>query len=534
MQGGIEFALLVLLLLVCVPLVGSYMAKVFDKPSSAPGMGWSAYARAMLCFNGIGLLFLFVLQLLQGWLPLNPQGLPGVGPSLAFNTAISFVTNTNWQAYGGETTMSYLTQTLGLGVQNFVSAATGNAILLALIRGLRQERAETIGNFWIDLSRMVIYVLLPLSILFAVVLASQGVIQSASPYIEAVTLEGEKQVIPMGMVASQVAIKQLGTNGGGYFNANSSHPFENPTPLTNFLELFAILLIPTATTYMYGVMIGARRQGIVLFIVMAVLWLAGVGLGEYFEASNVAAMEGKEVRLGVYDSVLWSASTTATSNGSVNAMSDSLSPVAGGVSMFNMMIGEVVFGGVGVGLCGMLMFVLLTVFLSGLMVGRTPEYLGKKIEKREMQWTMLALLAPAACILLGSAVAVSLPTALASLTNAGPHGLSEMLYAFTSAAANNGSSFAGLNANTTFFNVTLGLIMLLTRLAILIPSLAIAGSLAGKQKVAPTLGTFTTDTPLFASLLLCVIFIVAALTFFPALSLGPIVEQLLMLKGRTF
>jgi K+-transporting ATPase ATPase A chain len=561
MDNWLELGFFILLLLVTVPILGHYMASIFqdgvDKSYPLLGwlekniyrichidphqeMNWKEYAKALLYFNLFGLIFLFLLQLLQGWLPLNPQGLPGVEPTLAFNTAVSFVTNTNWQAYGGENTMSYLTQMLGMTVQNFVSAATGNAVLLALIRGIQRYSSETIGNFWRDLTRTVVYLLLPFCLVFALFLASQGVIQTLSPYIQVTTLENETQTIPLGPVASQIAIKQLGTNGGGFFNANSAHPFENPTPLSNFLENFTIFWIPAAATYMYGLMLKSRKQGWVIFIVMFVLWVGGLAVALYSESLNNPVlgvnpvMEGKETRFGSINSVLWAVTTTGTSNGSVNSMHDSLSPLAGGVAMFNLMIGEVVFGGVGVGLCGMLMFVLLTVFLSGLMVGRTPEYINKKIEKNEMQWVMLAILAPGALILLASGISSILPIALDSLGNTGPHGLSEILYTSASTAGNNGSAFAGINANTSYYNLSLAVIMLIARLAILIPSIAIAGNLAAKTTVATSVGTFSTDTFLFGVLLFSVIFIVAALTFFPALSLGPIVEQILMLRGHAF
>lgn len=561
MGNRFQSVIFILLLLAVVPLLGRYMAEVFKDHSKKniplfsyletwiykwcqidpqQEMPWKNYAKALILFNVSGFVFLFLLQLFQGWLPLNPQGFSGVETALAFNTAASFVTNTNWQAYGGENTMSYLTQMMGLTVQNFVSAATGNSVLLALIRGIERKSTQTIGNFWVDLTRTVIYLLLPLCILFALVLVSQGVIQNLNEYVVASTMSGDQQTIPMGPVASQIAIKQLGTNGGGFFNANSAHPFENPTPISNFLETFAILCIPAAATYMYGTLVGSKRQGWVLLSVMFILWIGGLGIAltsEHLNNSVLEAnpvLEGKETRFGIVNSVLWSTATTGTSNGSVNTMHSSLSPLAGGVAMFNMMIGEVVFGGVGVGMCGMLMFVLLTVFLAGLMVGRTPEFLGKKIEKTEMQWVMLAILSPCALILLGAGISCLLPNALESLGNAGPHGLSEILYAFSSAAGNNGSAFAGLNANTYFYNIVLGIVMILSRFAILIPSLALAGSLAQKHTLASSLGTFETDGFLFGVLLLSVIFIVAALTFFPALSLGPIVEQILMLRGIAF
>lgn len=561
MGNWIEFSLFFIVLLVAFPILGYYMAMLFKDGSDKifPFFGWleksiyrlchinpyqemngREYVKAILFFNLFGFLFLFILQLFQGWLPLNHENLPGVEPSLAFNTAISFVTNTNWQAYGGESTMSYLTQMLGLTPQNFLSAATGNGVLLALIRGIQRQSSQTIGNFWQDLTRTVVYLLLPLSFIFSLILISQGVVQTLSPYIHATTLENQSQIIPLGPVASQIAIKQLGTNGGGFFNANSCHPFENPTPFSNFLENFAILWIPAAATYMYGLMVKSRKDALVLFLVMLILWLGGLAIAQYSESLHNPVLkvnpvlEGKETRFGILDSVTWAVSTTATSNGSINCMHDSLSPIAGGIALFNMMIGEMIFGGVGVGLCSMLMFVLLTVFLSGLMVGRTPEYMSKKIEKTEMQWVMLAILAPGALILLGSGLASVLKNALKSLGNEGPHGFSEILYTFSSTAGNNGSGFEGLNANTHFYNLLLGLVMLLARLAILIPSVAIATSLASKAYVAKSRGTFSTETPLFGILLFGIILIVAALTFFPALSLGPIVEQMLMLRGDSF
>lgn len=561
MKYGLLLGIFIPLLFIAVFVLGRYMAEIFkDVPKkSIPLLGalermvyricginpndemcWRDYTKTMLYFNFIGLVFLFLLLLLQGWLPLNPQGFSGLEPSLAFNTAISFVTNTNWQAYGGENTMSYLSQMLGLTVQNFVSAATGNAVLLALIRGLTRKSSQTIGNFWVDLTRTIVYLLLPLCIIFSLVLVSQGVIQNFHPYVEAKTLAGESQIIPMGPAASQIAIKQIGTNGGGFFNANSAHPFENPTPLSNLLETLAILCIPAAATYMYAIFVKSNKEGLVIFSVMFVLWIGGLAIASLSEytynpvlgVSHV--LEGKETRFGIENSILWAVSTSGTSSGSVNSMHSSLSPLAGGVAMFNMMIGEVVFGGIGTGLCGMLMFILLTVFLAGLMVGRSPEYLGKKIEKNEIQWVMLAILTPCALTLLGSGIAIVLPIALKSLSNNGPHGLSEILYAFSSAASNNGSAFAGLDVNTYFYNIVLGVIMLLSRLAILVPSLAIAGSLVQKKTLVPSLGTFSTDNCLFGGLLIGVIFIVAALTFFPALSLGPIVEQILMLRGTAF
>lgn len=503
-------------------------------------MSWRQYAGALLWFNAIGFASVFGLQLVQAWLPFNPQHAGNVPWPLAFNTAASFMTNTNWQAYAGETTLSCLVQMLGLTVQNFVSAATGIAVLLALTRGIVRKSALTIGNFWTDLTRSVVYVLLPLSIILAFFLIGQGVVQTFSPAVSVTTVEGTTQTIPLGPAASQIAIKQLGTNGGGFFNANSAHPFENPTPVSNFLEMLAILLLPAGLVFAYGRMVGTPRHAFVIFWVMITLFAAGLAVSLYGEYSGNSAfgvpinMEGKETRFGTANSVLWSVATTAASNGSVNAMHSSLSPLAGGVAMLNMMLGEVIFGGVGAGLYGMLLFVLLTVFLAGLMVGRTPEYLGKKIEAAEIQMTILAILGPSAVILVGAGIAAVLPTALTSLANSGPHGLSEILYAFSSAAGNNGSAFAGLNANTVFYNVVLGIAMLVGRFVVIIPCLAIAGSLAAKKISPSSLGTFATDTKTFGILLTAVILIVGALTFLPALNLGPIVEQFLMSAGRTF
>ncbi len=550
-----------LLLLVLTPLVGRYMARVFQGERTffhpllewletlsyrvagvdpKHEMSWREYLKALFIVNLFGFLALILLQLVQQWLPLNPQAFPGVSFPLAFNTAASFVTNTNWQAYAGETTLSYATQMLGLAVQNFLSAATGSAALLALIRGFTRKQADTIGNFYVDLVRTVVYLLIPLAILIAVLLVSQGVVQTFSPYVDVVTLEGGKQTIPLGPAASQIAIKQVGTNGGGFFNANSAHPFENPTALSNLVEMLAILLIPAATVYMYGTMIGSRRHAWLLFSVMGLFCVGGVGLSLYSEQLHnpvITAypnLEGKETRLGIANSLLWTVTTTDTSNGSTNAMIASLSPLAGGLAMFNIMLGELVFGGVGVGLCSMLMFVLLTVFLAGLMVGRTPEYLGKKIEKVEIQWVTVAVLTPGALILIGAGISSLLPAALSSLANRGPHGLSEILYAFTSSAGNNGSAFAGLNANTLYYNLILGAVMLLARCAIIVPTLALAGALSKKKSTPISLGTFSTDTWLFAILLFSVILIVGALSFFPALALGPVVEHLLMLENRAF
>jgi potassium-transporting ATPase potassium-binding subunit len=493
-----------------------------------------------LAFNLIGFLAVWLLQSFQNSLPMNPQGLPNVGSALGFNTAVSFMTNTNWQSYAGETTLSYLVQMLGLTVQNFVSAATGIAVLLAITRGLSRKSAGSIGNFWADLVRSTLYVLLPLSIIFALVLISQGVVQSFSSYTDVSTLDGARQTIPLGPAASQIAIKQLGTNGGGFFNANSAFPFENPTPFSNFLQMFAILLIPAALTYTYGKMVGSTKQGWTIFTAMMILFVIGLAVSLYAEYSHNAVfnvsgiMEGKETRFGITNSVLWSTSTTAASNGSVNAMHDSMMPMTGMIAMLNIMLGEIIFGGVGAGMYGILIFVILTVFIAGLMVGRTPEYLGKKIQAFEVKMAILAVLAPAFIILVFSAIASVIEPGLSSLANKGPHGLSEILYAFSSAAGNNGSAFAGLNANTDFWNIMLGLGMLVGRFGVILPVLAIAGSLVKKNASPPSAGTFPTDKPLFTGLLISVILIVGALTFFPALSLGPIVEQLLMNIGNSF
>lgn len=551
----VQIALYLGLLVVCTPLLGGYMARVFkgERTWLTPVLrrvesaiyrlagvhpdeeqSWKQYALAMMLFNVAGFVLLFVLQLTQRALPLNPAVLPNVEPFLAFNTATSFVTNTNWQAYGGETTMSYLTQMIGLNVQNFVSAATGVAVVIAMMRGLARRQASAIGNFWVDLVRCVLYVFLPLCLVFALVLVSQGVVQNFNGYAQATTLTGEMQLLPQGPAASQIAIKQLGTNGGGFFNVNSAHPFENPTPLTNFLEMLSILLIPAALTHTYGVMVSSKRQGWVIFAAMMALFLAGLAVMLASEYGVPGAMEGKETRFGIANSILWGAATTSASNGSVNAMHSSFSPLAGGVALLNIMLGEVIFGGVGAGLYGMLIFVVLTVFIAGLMVGRTPEYLGKKIEAWEIKMAILAVLLPSACILLFSAVASVTEAGLSSRANVGPHGLSEILYAFASGAGNNGSAFAGLNANTPFYNVLLGIAMWIGRFGVILPALAIAGSMGRKKVAPPSSGTFPTDGGLFVALLMAVILIVGALTFFPALSLGPIVEQLLMSSGRVF
>ena len=505
---------------------------------------WLGYTLAMLTFNLAGFLFLYALLRLQGMLPLNPQGLPGVSPHLAFNTAISFVTNTNWQSYGGESTLSYLSQMLGLTTQNFVSAATGIAVALAVVRGFVRRNAATLGNFWVDLTRATLYVLLPLAIISALALVALGVPQNFAQYTEATTLEGAKQVIAQGPVASQIAIKQLGSNGGGFFNANSAHPFENPTALTNFLESLFLILIAAALTNTFGRMVKDERQGWALFGAMGILLAAGIGLSYWAEAQGnpaVAALgvegpnlEGKETRFGIAQSTIWSAATTAASNGSVNAMHDSYTPLGGLVQMLNIQLGEAIFGGVGAGLYGMLVYAILAVFIAGLMVGRTPEYLGKKIEVREVKLTMLAVLCLPVVLLGFTAYACVSPTMLAGLANAGPHGFSEILYAFTSAAGNNGSAFAGLTANAPLWNTFLGISMLVGRFAVIVPLLAVAGGLAAKPAVAPSVGTFPTNNGLFVGLLIGVLLIVGGLTYFPALALGPIVEQLALQAGSSY
>lgn len=557
----IQIFLYLLALIVLTPLLGTYMHKVFTgshhfmKPvfgwlermiykfsgvDPDEETNWKAYIYGLLVFNLVGFLFLFLTQLVQQWLPLNPAHLANVSWHSAFNTSVSFTTNTNWQGYAGETTMSYLVQMIGLTVQNFVSAATGIAVLLALVRGLARKTTDLLGNFWVDLTRSAIYVLLPLSLILAVLLVGQGVIQNFKTYETVHTLAGTDQIIPMGTAASQIAIKQLGTNGGGFFNTNSAHPFENPTPFSNFLEMLSILLIPAALTFTYGKMVGSTRQGWTIFAAMLVLFLVGLGVSLYSEFmsnpvyGSLLQMEGKETRFGITNSVLWSTATTAASNGSVNAMHDSLSPLSGMVAMLNIMLGEVVFGGVGAGLYGMVIFIILTVFIAGLMVGRTPEYLGKKIEAYEVKMAIIAVLAPSFVILIFSAWASITQAGLASLNNTGPHGFSEILYAYSSVAGNNGSAFAGLNANTVFYNLTLAVGMLIGRFGVIIPVMALAGNMARKKITPLSSGTFRTDNWLFIGLLISVILIVGGLTFFPALSLGPIVEQLLLNMGITF
>ncbi len=520
---------------------GFYRAAGVDEKQD---QSWISYTGAMLAFNACGFLLLYLILRLQNFLPLNPQDLAGVSPHLAFNTAVSFVTNSNWQSYGGETTLSYFSQMIGLTTQNFVSAATGIGVALALTRGLARRKANGIGNFWVDLTRALLYVLLPLAFISALLLVALGVPQNFSAYTEATTLEGARQIIAQGPVASQLAIKQLGSNGGGFFNVNSAHPFENPTALTNFVESLFLVLIAGALTNTFGRMVRDERHGWALFGAMALLLAAGTAVLYAAESSPnpaIAAMgvqgpnlEGKETRFGVAQSAIWAAGTTAASNGSVNAMHDSLNPLSGLVTMVNIQLGESIFGGVGAGLYGMLVYALLTVFIAGLMVGRTPEYLGKKIEAREMKLVMLAILCIPTVLLGFTAYACLSPTLLAGLNNAGPHGFSEILYAFSSAAGNNGSAFAGLTANAPLWNTLLGITMLVGRFAMIVPLLAVAGSLAAKNVIPPSPGTFPTNNGLFVGLLIAIVLIVGGLTFFPALALGPIVEHLAMLAGQTF
>jgi len=591
----LQAALFLIVLLALVKPLGAYMALVFsDSPNRVTRFGagienllyrlcgirhdqdmsWQRYALAMLVFNVLGLLFVYVIQRVQQWLPLNPQHFDAVSPDSAMNTAISFASNTNWQGYGGESTMSYLTQMLALNVQNFLSAATGIAVLIALIRGFTRRNTKTIGNFWIDMTRSVLYVLLPLSFVLALALVSQGVVQNFEPYrnvplLEATTasetvkdadgnaakdaagkeITKETQVteqsLPFGPAASQIAIKQLGTNGGGFFNTNSAHPYENPTPLSNFLELLSILLIPAALCYTFGKMVGDRRQGWTLLAAMLVIFVPLVLACTYAEQAgnpaltaigvdqNVSAlqaggnMEGKETRFGIVNSTIWASATTAASNGSVNAMHDSFTPLGGLVPMWLMQLGEVIFGGVGCGLYGMLAFAIVAVFIAGLMVGRTPEYLGKKIEAFEMKMASLVVLIPCALVLIGTAIGVLSASGVAGIGNPGAHGFSEILYAFSSASNNNGSAFGGLSANTPFYNILLGIAMFLARFPLAIGMLAVAGSLAAKKTVPVSAGTLPTHTPLFAALLAITVVIIGALTFLPALALGPVAEFLM-------
>ncbi len=594
-----QLALYVVVLLVLAKPLGAYMARVYEgRPCGLNGvfgwlerliyklsgvrpaeeMGWKTYAATMLLFNLAGLLAVYGLQRVQGVLPLNPQQFGAVSPDSSFNTAVSFATNTNWQGYGGETTMSYLTQMLGLTVQNFVSAAAGMAVLVAMIRGFARRSSATVGNFWVDLTRTTLYILLPVSFVLALILVSQGVVQTFGAYAKAAVVQptsydepitdkdgkpalDEKgqpktkkstlteQVIAVGPAASQIAIKQLGTNGGGFFNVNSAHPFENPTPLANFLELLAILQISAALCYTFGLMVGDTRQGWAVLAAMTVIFVGLLAVcvvaeqnGHVFVKQGVdhtasalqagGNMEGKEVRFGIANSALWATATTSASNGSVNSMHDSFTPIGGLVPMWLMELGEVVYGGVGSGLYGMLVFAIIAVFVAGLMVGRTPEYLGKKIEAYEMKMSSLIILIPPAVVLIGTAIGVLAPGGKAGVANPGAHGFSEILYSFSSAGNNNGSAFAGLSANTPFYNTALGFAMLFARYWLAIPTLAIAGSLARKKIVPSGPGTLPTHTPLFVGLLIGVVLLVGALTFVPALALGPIVEHLTLIAAK--
>lgn len=567
----LQFPLYIFVLLLLVKPLGLFMAKVYQgertflSPLFAPierfvfklagvkpdaEMTWKTYALTVLAFNLVGFFFLYLLLRLQHVLPLNPQGLGAVSPELSFNTTVSFISNTNWQSYGGETTMSNLSQMLGLGVQNFLSAATGMAVLIAMIRGLSRHTTNKLGSFWVDLTRSTLYILLPLAIILALLLVGQGVVQTFNANTSVQTLDQTSgvvsQTIPLGPVASQVAIKQLGTNGGGFFNVNSAHPFENPTPFSNFLEMLSILLIPAALTYTYGKMVGDTRQGWALLAAMTIILVLMAGIAIRAESQGNPAfasmgvdisagnMEGKEVRFGVVNSAMWATFTTAASNGSVNSMHDSFTPLGGLVPMWMMMLGEVIFGGVGSGLYGMLAFVVIAVFVAGLMVGRTPEYLGKKIEIHEMKMVAIIVLIPVVTVLFGTAIALMSSSGKASIFNAGPQGFSEVLYAFASAGNNNGSAFAGLGANTSFYNIALGIAMLIARFAIIVPVLAMAGSLSQKKIVPASSGTLPSHTPLFIGWLIGVIIIVGALSFVPALALGPIVQHLLLGTGRLF
>ena len=514
----------------------SHLLKIdLNEPMTA-----KTYLKNILLFSLICFLFVFSILFFQHLLPLNPQNFPGLSWDLAFNTAVSFMTNTNWQAYSGESAMSYFSQMIALGGQNFISAAVGLSALVALARSFMQHENKNIGNFYDDLTRSILYILLPISFVFALFLVSEGVVQNFLPYIKVTSLAGIEQLLPMGPAASQIAIKQLGTNGGGFFGVNSAHPFENPTALSNFFQTLAILIIPGAVVIAFGEIVKRKKEAITIFSVMSVLLAFGLAIALYSEYTHNPLLqtslnlEGKETRLGVMASAVWTVFTTAASNGSVNAMISSQNPLTGAVAMFNMMLGEIVFGGVGSGLYGMILFILLTVFIAGLMVGRTPEYLGKKIEAKEMKLVLLAILIPNLAVLIGTALALTNPTALKSLLHSGPHGFSEILYAFTSGANNNGSAFGGLTANTVFYNVWIGIAMLVGRFGVMIPILLIADNLSAKKIIPKSVGTLETSSPLFAFLTLAVILIVGGLTFFPALSLGPILEHLLMIQGRQF
>lgn len=566
----LQLALFLAILTIIALALGEYMAKVFKGEKTllsfilrpiekllykvfgideTTEMDWKAYSFSLIILSVLGVIGLFALQELQHLLPLNPQNLGAVRWDTAINTAVSFVTNTNWQAYVGEGTMSYLTQMLGLTVQNFLSAAIGIAVAIAFLRAFTKskssgEETQTIGNFWVDLTRSIVYILLPLSILYSVIFISQGSIQNFNHYTKAKTLQGQEQIIPQGPVASQEAIKILGTNGGGFFNANSAHPYENPNPVTDYMQILGLLIISAALPFTFGVLINNRKQGWAIFMAMAILYLIGLAVALWSEyhgnpflsklgIEHGLNMEGKEVRFGILNSVLFGQSTTVTSCGAVNAMHDSFMPLTGLVMMFNMMVGEVIFGGVGSGLVGMILYAILTMFLVGLMIGRTPEIFGKKLEPFEMIMAVIALVLPSVIQLLFGAIASTHQIGLSSLNNAGPHGLSEIIYAFASGAGNNGSAFAGLNANTPFYNLTIAFAMLVGRFGTLIPSLAIAGSLI-KKRFVPDEAKFPTASPLFVVMLVSVVIVVGALTFFPVMVLGPMLEKLLMAAGGLF
>ncbi len=564
-NGWAEITIYFVVLTALVVPLGRFMARVFEGERTflspvfrpveailyrAAGVDerreqhWLTYTVAMLLFNAAGFLLVYALQRLQALLPLNPAGMSAVAPDLAFNTAVSFTSNTNWQNYGGESTMSYLTQMAALTTQNFVSAATGIALAIALIRAFARASGKTVGNFWVDLTRCTLYVLLPLAFIGALFLVWQGVPQNIGPYVDATTLEGAKQTLSQGPAASQIAIKQLGTNGGGFWNANSSVPYENPTPLSNFVEMLSILLIAAALTHTFGRMVKDERQGWALYAAMSILFLAGVLITYWAEGAgnlNFAAlgldpgnMEGKEVRFGLANSSLWAVATTDASNGSVNAMHDSFTPLGGMIPLVNIMLGEIIYGGVGSGLYGILLMVIIAVFVAGLMVGRTPEYLGKKIEAKEVKMSMLAILILPLSMLAWPAVAVLLPFGLSSILNAGPHGFSEVLYLYVSQTGNNGSAFAGITGNTLWYNTTGGLAMLIGRYFVIIPMMAVAGSLVAKKTVPASAGTFPTTGGLFVGLLVGVILIIGGLIYFPALALGPVVEHLAMQAQMLF
>jgi len=565
LNGWVQIAIYFLVLTALVVPLGRYMARVFEGEQTiltavlgpverrlyrisgideTREQNWITYTVAMLLFNAAGFALLYALLRLQAWLPFDPAGMSALPPDLSFNTAVSFTSNTNWQNYGGESTLSYLTQMVGLTTQNFVSAGTGIALAVALIRAFARASAKTVGNFWVDLTRTTLYVLLPLSIVAAFVLIWQGVPQDLGPYVDATTLEGAKQTLSQGPAASQIAIKQLGTNGGGFWNANSSVPYENPTPLSNFLELIYILLISAALTHTFGRMVKDERQGWALYAAMSVIFLALVACSYWAEGSgnpqfaalglDPANWEGKEVRFGIANSSLWEVATTAASNGSVNSMHDSFTPLGGMMALVMMQLGEVIYGGVGSGLYGMLLFVVVAVFIAGLMVGRTPEYLGKKIEAKEVKMSMLAILILPLTMLALTAISVVAPFGVSSMANAGPHGFSEALYLFTSSAANNGSAFAGITGNTPWYNTTGGIAMLIGRYFVIVPMMAVAGSLVAKKIVPASAGTFPTHGALFIGLLVGMILILGGLTFFPALALGPIAEHFAMEAGQLF